>query len=128
MILLKNCYMIATFNDKNEELTGMDILIRDKRIEKIGKNISLTPEEENTAEIIDASRLLVIPGMVNTHHHLYQTLTRNLPGAQDAKLFDWLVYLYPIWGRINREAVYWSTLLGTAELLKTGCTCTTDHM
>ena len=128
MILLKNCHTIATFNNKDEEFTGMDILIRENRIEKIEPGISLTPEEEKTAEIIDASRLLVIPGMVNTHHHLYQTLTRNLPGAQNAKLFDWLVYLYPIWGRINREAVYWSTLLGTAELLKTGCTCTTDHM
>ncbi|NOY23909.1 MAG: 8-oxoguanine deaminase [Acidobacteria bacterium] len=128
LILLKNCYMIATFNDKNEELKGMDILIRDNRIEKIRENISLTPEEENTAEIIDASRMLVIPGMVNTHHHFYQTLTRNLPGAQNAKLFDWLVYLYPIWGKLNREAVYWSTALATAELLKTGCTCSTDHM
>jgi len=128
LILLKNCYTIATFNDNNEELKGLDILIRDNRIDKIGENISLSAEEETRTEVIDASRLLVIPGMVNTHHHLYQTLTRNLPGAQNAELFDWLVYLYPIWGKVDREAVFWSTLLGTAELLKTGCTCTTDHM
>ncbi len=128
MILLKNCYTVATFNDTGDELKNVDILIRKNRIAEIGENISLLPEEKKKVEIIDASGMLVIPGMVNTHHHLYQTLTRNLPKAQNAKLFDWLVYLYPIWGKIDREAVYWSTLLGTAELLKTGCTCTTDHM
>ena len=127
MILLKNCYYIATFDDSDNELRGYDILIKNNVIEKIEKNIELSPDETESAEIIDCSRYLVVPGMVNTHHHLYQILTRNLPGAQNAKLFDWLTYLYPIWAKITPEAVYYSTILGTAELLKTGATTTTDH-
>jgi cytosine/adenosine deaminase-related metal-dependent hydrolase len=70
---------------------------------------------------------VVLPGLVNTHHHFYQTLTRNLPAVQDAKLFDWLVYLYEIWKYLDPEAVYWSSMLAMAELAKTGCTLTTDH-
>lgn len=128
MILLKNCFHIATFNTHNDELKSHDILIRNNVIETIAPSIQLPPEEAETTEVIDCSRLLVLPGMINTHHHLFQTLTRNLPGAQNAKLFDWLVYLYPIWGRLDEEAVYYATLLGTAELLKTGATATSDHM
>ncbi|MBO4716882.1 MAG: 8-oxoguanine deaminase, partial [Spirochaetales bacterium] len=93
------------------------------RVKKVGKNLQ-APEN---ARVIDASRLAVVPGFVNTHHHFYQTLTRNLPEVQDAKLFDWLVYLYEVWKYIDEEAVYWSSLLAMTELLKTGCTCTTDH-
>ena len=70
---------------------------------------------------------MVVPGFVNTHHHFYQTLTRNLPAVQNAELFDWLVYLYEIWKHLDEEAVYFSSLLAMAELLKTGCTTTTDH-
>jgi len=125
MILLKNCYYIVTFNDKNEELEGYDILIEGNIIKKIAKDIE--PPDHKDVEMIDCSNHVVIPGMINTHHHMYQILTRNLKGAQDAKLFDWLVYLYPIWARIDEEAVYYSTLLATAELLKTGATTTSDH-
>ncbi len=128
MIILKNCHTIATFNDEGDELKGYDILIRGNVIEDIAKEIELPPDDEDEVEVIDCSHHLVMPGMVNTHHHLYQTLTRNLPGAQDAKLFDWLVYLYPIWARLDSEGVYYSTLLGCAELLKTGATTTTDHL
>jgi cytosine/adenosine deaminase-related metal-dependent hydrolase len=78
-------------------------------------------------EVLDCSRHVVVPGFVNTHHHFYQTLTRALPAAQNAKLFDWLVYLYEIWKGIDAEAVRLSSLLAMGELLKTGCTCTTDH-
>jgi cytosine/adenosine deaminase-related metal-dependent hydrolase len=70
---------------------------------------------------------VVIPGFVNTHHHFYQTLTRNLPAVQNAELFDWLVYLYEIWKYLDEEAVYYASLLAMGELLKTGCTCSTDH-
>jgi len=69
-----------------------------------------------------------VPGFVNTHHHFFQTLTRNLPAVQNAKLFDWLLYLYEIWKRIDDEAIYYSSLLAMGELLKTGCTCSTDHL
>src|SRR5208283_6122861 len=84
-----------------------------------------TPERIDA--VFDASRHVVLPGLVNTHHHFYQTLTRALPAVQDAKLFDWLVYLYEIWKGVDEDAVYWSSRLAMAELLKTGCTLTTDH-
>jgi 8-oxoguanine deaminase len=71
--------------------------------------------------------MVVVPGLVNTHHHFYQTFTRNLPAAQDAELFDWLIYLYDIWKHMDADSVWWSTALATAELLKTGCTTATDH-
>lgn len=104
-------------------LTGVDIHIEGNRIVRVGKNLAV-PEG---ARVLDASRHVVTPGFVNTHHHFYQTLTRALPAVQNAKLFDWLTYLYEIWKGIDEEAVYWSSLLAMAELAKTGCTCTTDH-
>jgi len=103
--------------------SGYDILIESNKIKKIEKNISL---QENH-KILDCSKCVVIPGLVNTHHHFYQTLTRNLPAVQNAKLFDWLVYLYEIWKNLDEEAVYYSSLIAMGELLKTGCTLTTDH-
>jgi 8-oxoguanine deaminase len=104
-------------------LRGVDILIEGQRISAVGKNLEVPPG----AEVIDAGDCVVMPGLVNTHHHFYQTLTRNLPAVQNAKLFTWLVYLYDVWKYLDRDAIYWSTALATAELLKTGCTLTTDH-
>ncbi len=77
--------------------------------------------------VIDASRHVVVPGFINTHHHFYQTLTRNIPEAQNAKLFDWLVFHYEVWKHMTPEDIRNGTRLAVAELLKTGCTCTTDH-
>ena len=77
--------------------------------------------------MIDASRCVVVPGFVNTHHHFYQVLTRNVPAVQNAKLFTWLVYLYEVWKNIDEEAVLVSSQVAMGELAKTGCTCTTDH-
>ena len=120
-ILLKNCFFI--FLSAGEEARrGDDILIRDNRIAKIDTAISDAVDRE-----IDCSTCVVIPGFVNTHHHFYQTLTRNLPAVQNAELFDWLVYLYEIWKYLDEEAVYYASLLAMGELLKTGCTCSTDH-
>ncbi len=127
MILLKNCLRIATFDDNLDELSDTDILIEENRISRIEKNIE-TDNISDDLETIDCTGCVVVPGLVDCHHHFYQTLTRNLPGAQDAKLFDWLVHLYPIWAKLDAEAVYASTLLATAELLKTGCTLSSDHM
>jgi len=104
-------------------LTGADIHIDGNRIIRVGKNLPVPAG----ARVIDASRHVVTPGFVNTHHHFYQTLTRNMPAVQNAKLFDWLTYLYEVWKGIDEEAVYWSSQLALAELAKTGCTCTTDH-
>ncbi len=124
MIVLKDCLCIVGPNPKGSgNLAGADVHIDGNRIVRVGKNLPV-PEG---ARVIDASRHVVTPGFVNTHHHFYQTLTRNLPAVQNAKLFEWLVYLYEVWKGIDEEAVYWSSRLALAELVKTGCTCTTDH-
>lgn len=121
-ILLKNIMALMTDPDK-ETLYGVDMLIEEGKVSKIGKSL----QAGKNYRVIDASNLAVVPGSVNTHHHFYQTLTRNLPAVQNAKLFDWLVYLYEVWKYIDEEAVYYSSLLAMSELLKTGCTATTDH-
>lgn len=132
MILLKDCFAVAVparpdtaaaSRHRFTLLRGTDILIEGNRIARIASRL----EAPEGATVIDASRHVVVPGLVNTHHHFYQTLTRNLPAVQDAKLFDWLVYLYEIWKFLDPEAVYWSSMLAMAELAKTGCTLSTDH-
>ena len=120
-ILLKNIYTLMTSTDEKDQ-KNVDVLIKDNLIEKIGKNL---PDKADRT--IDCSSCVVLPGFVNTHHHFYQTLTRNLPEVQNSKLFIWLTYLYDIWKKIDPEAVKYSSLLAMAELMKTGCTATTDH-
>lgn len=97
-------------------------MISGNRIKKIGADIA-----DPADRIIDCSDCVVTPGFVNTHHHFYQTLTRNLPAVQSAQLFDWLVYLYEIWKNLDEEAIYYASMLAMGELLKTGCTTTADH-
>lgn len=121
-ILIRDILALMTDPDK-PTLHGQDILIENGKISKVGNNLA-APEGYR---VIDGSSLAVVPGFVNTHHHFYQTLTRNLPAVQNAKLFDWLVYLYEVWKYIDAEAVYYSSLLAMSELLKTGCTTSTDH-
>ena len=121
MILLKDCLRVVQL--EAEDLCGVDVLVEGNRITQIAKDIAVPCG----SRVIDASHLVVAPGLVNTHHHFYQTLSRNLPAVQTAKLFDWLVYLYEIWKGIDEEAVYVSSLLAMAELIKTGCTISTDH-
>jgi 8-oxoguanine deaminase len=122
-VLLNNCFFVQPSADM-EGLRGADILIEGQEIRRIGPSIPAAPG----TRVIDCSHHVVVPGFVNTHHHFFQTLTRNLPAVQNAKLFDWLVYLYEIWKRIDGEAIHVSSLLAMGELLKTGCTCTTDHL
>lgn len=122
MILLRNCFSVV--RPDGTDLSGVDVLIEKNRITRIAANIDVP----RGATVIDASHHVVTPGLVNTHHHFYQTLTRNLPAVQNAKLFDWLAHLYNVWQHLDEEAIYWSTKLAIAELLKTGCTCTTDHL
>jgi cytosine/adenosine deaminase-related metal-dependent hydrolase len=121
--LLKGCFFIQP-SAEQEGVHGQDILIQGNLIARVGNGITAAPG----ARVIDCSRHVVVPGFVNTHHHFFQTLTRNLPAVQNAKLFDWLVYLYEVWKNIDEEAIYLSSLLAMGELLKTGCTCSTDHL
>jgi len=120
VIVLRDCFRVLT---ADADLSGVDILIDKNRVARIGRNL----QAPAGADIVDASRHVVLPGLINTHHHFYQTLTRNLPAVQNAKLFDWLLYLYEIWKHLDPEAVYWSSMLAMAELAKTGCSLTTDH-
>ena len=123
MTLLARCFYLHS-PEVDDPRSGWDVLLSDGRIARIARCID--PPDADT-RVIDCSRHVVIPGLVNTHHHFFQTLTRNLPGAQDAKLFDWLVYHYEVWKHLDERSVRLSTLLACAELLLTGCTCTTDH-
>ncbi len=122
-ILLQNILALVTDFGASAR-SGVDMLIERGKVQAVGSNL-VKPGFEG--RVIDCSESVVIPGMVNTHHHFYQTLTRNLPSVQNAKLFDWLVYLYEIWKHLDADAVYYSSLLAIGELLKTGCTATTDH-
>lgn len=104
------------------------VFVRDNVIEYVGPTSGLPAPAQGAQRVIDARGMLVTPGLINTHHHLFQTLTRALPAAQNAELFDWLVAQYPIWGRMGSEAVYTSAKVGLAELLLSGCTTSTDHL
>ncbi len=121
-LLIKGGY-IFTGDDKKTVLKDYDIYAAISEIKKIAKNINLKADR-----IINANNCIITPGFVNTHHHLYQTLTRNIPQVQNAKLFDWLVFLYEIWRNLDEEWVDISTKVGTGELALTGCTTTSDHL
>ncbi len=120
--LIKNADTILTMDDDRSELSGADLLIRDGQIARIGHELS------TTGEIHDATGCVVTPGLVNTHHHLYQSLTRAVPGGQDALLFGWLKTLYPIWARFGPEEMFASAQIGLAELALSGCTLSSDHL
>jgi len=125
-ILLKNIHTLVTMVGDDPPIHGADVLIDGSRIAAIHTG-AVKPFPPADAEVIDASRHVVYPGFINTHHHLYQTLTRNIPSLQNAKLFDWLIGLYEIWRNLTPEAVDISTRVGISELLLSGCTTTTDH-
>ncbi|GAB4498445.1 MAG: 8-oxoguanine deaminase [Anaerolineales bacterium] len=123
-LLIKNAY-IATMNDHQREIPEGGLFIRDGFIEQVGS----TSELPNTAdEVLDLRGHVVLPGLVNTHHHFYQTLTRAVPAAQDANLFNWLKTLYPIWARIQPEDIFISTQTALSELALSGCTTASDHL
>lgn len=122
-LLIKDAALVATFDVQRRRIENCDILVRDNRIEEIGQHLQCA----NVDRTIDAKNMLVMPGMVNCHHHMYQTLTRNIPRVQEAELFPWLVHLYEIWRELTPDALYWGTMLGMGELLLTGCTTSSDH-
>ncbi|MBA2942775.1 8-oxoguanine deaminase [Paenibacillus sp. CGMCC 1.16610] len=120
-LLIRNAKAIVTVDAGDRVLEGANILIEGNRITKMGKDMY------EADRVVDASQMFVYPGLVNVHHHLYQTFTRNLPQVQKLELFDWLRYLYEIWKGITPDTVYHSSLTGIADLMKNGCTTVFDH-
>ena len=121
-VLIKNADTILTMDDTRRELSGADVLIRNGQIAEVGHGLV------STGEVIDAQGCVVTPGLVNTHHHLYQSLTKAVPGGQDALLFGWLQTLYPIWSRFTPDHMFVSAQVGLAELALSGCTLSSDHL
>ncbi|MFT5363730.1 MAG: cytosine/adenosine deaminase-related metal-dependent hydrolase, partial [Dinoroseobacter sp.] len=121
--LIQGAEVVVTMDGARRELAGSDIRVDGGVIVAIGPNLLV-----DGAEVINALGCVVTPGLVNTHHHLYQTLTRVVPGGQDALLFGWLQTLYPIWARFTPEHMRVSALTGLAELALTGCTTSSDHL
>jgi cytosine/adenosine deaminase-related metal-dependent hydrolase len=124
-ILIRDADCIATFDDAGRELRRASLLIRAGKIEAIGPAAELSPQAD---EVIDARGHLVLPGLVNTHHHMFQSLTRAIVPVQNAELFSWLRGLYPIWAGLTPEMVRVSTQIAMAELLLSGCTTSSDHL
>ncbi len=123
-LLVKNAMVLATMNAQKLEIKGAGLFARDGVIEQVAP----TSQLPTTADVVlDLTDHVVLPGLVNTHHHFYQTLTRAVVGAQNANLFSWLKTLYPIWARLTPEAMRVSTQLALAELARSGCTTASDH-
>lgn len=124
-LLVRNALLLATFDDQEREITDGGLFIRDGFIELVGPTSELP---DSADEVLDLAGHVVLPGLINTHHHFYQTLTRAVPAAQNANLFNWLVTLYPIWARMQPEDIYVSTITALAELALSGCTTASDHL
>ena len=123
-ILIRQADSILTMDDERRELTNNDIRISEGQITEIGQNL-ISKGEKN---VINAHGCLITPGLVNTHHHLFQTLTRAVPGGQDALLLGWLKTLYPIWSKFGPDEMRISAMTGLAELALSGCSLSSDHL
>ena len=124
-LLLRNADVLVTMDTERREIRGGGVYIEDNRIVAVGPSDGLP---DTADEVIDMTGHVVLPGLVNTHHHMYQTLTRAVPAAQDSELFGWLKALYPIWARLTPEMVRVSTQTAMAELILSGCTTSSDHL
>lgn len=123
--LLQHASVLVTMDGRRREVADGGVFVRDRVIEQVGATSELPDRAD---KIMNARGMVVLPGLVNSHHHLYQTLTRAVPAAQNAILFNWLKTLYPIWSKLTPDAVYTSALVGLAELLLSGCTTAADHL
>ncbi|MDO8982934.1 8-oxoguanine deaminase [Cypionkella sp.] len=121
-ILIKNADVVVTMDGARREIAGGDVLLRGGLIAAVGQGLV------TSGAVVEARGCVVTPGLVNTHHHLYQTLTRAVPGGQDALLFGWLQTLYPIWAKFGPEEMFISAQVGLAELALSGCSLTSDHL
>ncbi len=124
-LLVRNALVLVAMDDTRREIPGGALYVRDNVIEQVGP----TAELPDTAdEVLDLDGHVVLPGLVNTHHHMYQSLTRVIPAGQNKELFGWLRSLYPIWAGLTGEAIYVSAKLAAAELVLSGCTTSSDHL
>ena len=121
-LMIRNLAALVTCNDKDEVLERVDLFCADGVIRAIGENLPQSADRE-----LDGTHLLCYPGLINTHHHLYQQFSRNLPQVQNMELFDWLKTLYEIWKNLDTEVIRYSSLTGMGELMKNGCTTCFDH-
>lgn len=124
-ILIKNATLLVTMDGHRREIRDGGLFARNGFIEQIGPSADLP---ETADEVLDLSGHIVLPGLINTHHHFYQTLTRAIPAAQDVNLFNWLKTLYPIWAKMTPDDIRISTQTALAELALSGCTTTSDHL
>jgi 8-oxoguanine deaminase len=124
-LLVRNAHVLVTMDNHRQEIPGGGIFIRDGFIEQVAESDQLPSKAD---QILDLKGHIVLPGLINTHHHFYQTLTRVVPEAQDANLFHWLKTLYPIWARMRPEDIQISTRTALAELALSGCTTASDHL
>jgi cytosine/adenosine deaminase-related metal-dependent hydrolase len=123
-LLVKHATLLATMDDADTQWSDGGLYVVDNVIQQIGPSTQLPNDAD---QMIDARDMVIVPGLVNTHHHFYQTLTRAVPAAQNANLFNWLLTLYPIWARMTPQAIAVSTKIAIAELMLSGCTTTSDH-
>jgi cytosine/adenosine deaminase-related metal-dependent hydrolase len=124
-LLVKNARMLITMDDQGRKYRNAGLFARGNLIEQIGPS-EVLPNSADT--VVDASNFVILPGLVNTHHHIFQSLFRAVPGAQDHGLFDWLARLLPMYGDVTEEAVYISSLTAMAEMILSGCTTSSDHL
>jgi cytosine/adenosine deaminase-related metal-dependent hydrolase len=125
-LLVKNIQTLVTMDANRREIRNGALLIRDHIIDQVGTTTELLQTADEVLDLYD--RYIVLPGLVNTHHHFYQTLTRAIPAAQNCDLFNWLQTLYPIWANLTPEAIYISAQMAAAELMLSGCTTASDHL
>ena len=132
MLMIDNAKVLVTMDGERREIKNGAIVIRDRIIEMLGSSVEVRRELETKRlqpqQHIDASGCILMPGLVNCHHHLFQTLTRSIATAAGKSLFDWLEMLYPIWAEMDAESVYISARLGLAELMLSGATTVADHL
>ena len=121
--LIQNAGLVLTMDEVRRAVPSGDVLMRDGRILAVGRDLPAAG-----CTVVNAEGCLVTPGLVNTHHHLYQTMTRAVPAGQDAALFGWLQVLYPTWAAMRPDDFFVSAQVGMAELLLAGCTTTSDHL
>jgi 8-oxoguanine deaminase len=124
-MLVKNADVLVTMDAARREIRGGGLFVADHRIVAVGPTAELPPTAD---DVLDLKGHIVIPGLINTHHHMFQTLTRALPAAQNAELFDWLTALFPVWQRLTPEMIKISTKTAMAELILSGCTTSMDHL